>query len=72
MRSSITFSALEIDNETAFTGSSVTKATYSTRVNLMYSPTKAITVGVEYALANREIESGLEGLAQTRRGEILA
>lgn len=61
MRSSVTFSALEIDNEAMLTGTSVTKATYSTRVNLMYSPTKAITVGVEYAFANREIESGLEG-----------
>ena len=61
MRSSITFSALNIDNDTALTGMSVTESTYSARVNLMYSPTKAISVGAEYTRAHREVESGLEG-----------
>ena len=61
MRSSLTFSALDIDNDSALTGTSVTESTYSTRVNLMYSPTKAITIGAEYAFAHREVESGLEG-----------
>ncbi len=61
MRSSITFSALNIDNDTALTGTSVTESTYSARVNLMYSPTKAISVGAEYTRAHREVESGLEG-----------
>lgn len=61
MRSSITFSALNIDNDTALTGTGVTESTYSTRVNLMYSPTKAISVGAEYTFAHREVESGLEG-----------
>jgi len=61
MRSNITFSALDIDNDTALTGTGVTESTYSTRVNFLYSPTKAITVGAEYAYAKREVESGLEG-----------
>ncbi|MFC3094220.1 porin [Alteromonas sediminis] len=61
MRSSITFSALDIDNDTALTGTGVTESTYSTRVNLLYSPTKAITVGAEYAYAKREVENGIEG-----------
>ncbi len=61
MRSSIMFSAQDIDNDTALTGTGATKSTYSTRVNLLYSPTKALTVGAEYAYAKREVESGLEG-----------
>lgn len=61
MRSSIMFSAFEADNDVALTGTGVTESTYSTRVNLLYSPTKSVTVGAEYAYANREVESGLEG-----------
>lgn len=61
MRSSFTFSALDVDNEVALTGDSVTESSYSTRANLLYSPTKALTVGAEYTFAKREVESGLEG-----------
>lgn len=61
MRSSVMFSAMDIDNDTALTGTGVTESTYSTRVNLLYSPTSALTVGAEYAYAKREVESGLEG-----------
>ncbi|WP_018983829.1 DcaP family trimeric outer membrane transporter [Salinimonas chungwhensis] len=60
-RSSVTFSALNVDNDTALTGMGVTESTYSTRVNYLYSPTSAITVGAEYTFAKREIEAGLEG-----------
>lgn len=61
MRSSLMFSAYEADNDVALTGNSVTDSTYSTRVNLLYSPVKALTFGAEYAFAHREVESGLEG-----------
>ena len=61
MRSSFTFAALDVDNEVALTGGSVTESTYSTRANLLYSPTRSLTVGAEYAYAKREVESGLEG-----------
>ncbi len=60
-RSSIMFSAYEADNDIELTGDSVTDSTYSTRVNLLYSPTKVLTFGAEYAYAHREVESGLEG-----------
>ncbi len=60
-RSSIMFSAFEADNDVALTGLSTTESTYSTRVNYLYSPTKALTVGAEYAFAHREIESGIDG-----------
>jgi len=55
------FSAYEADNDIELTGDSVTDSTYSTRVNLLYSPTKVLTFGAEYAYAHREVESGLEG-----------
>ncbi|MBU3024023.1 DcaP family trimeric outer membrane transporter [Aestuariibacter sp. A3R04] len=61
MRSSIMFSALDIDNDTSLTGTGVTESTYSSRVNLLYSPTKSLTVGAEYAYAKRETEGGLDG-----------
>ncbi|WP_100658766.1 DcaP family trimeric outer membrane transporter [Alteromonas flava] len=60
-RSNFMFSALDVDNDTNLTGMSVTESTYSARANLLYSPTKAITVGAEYAFAKRETEGGLEG-----------
>ncbi|WP_100643697.1 DcaP family trimeric outer membrane transporter [Alteromonas facilis] len=60
-RTNITFAALDVDNQTDLTGTAVTESTYSTRINLLYSPTKAITVGAEYAFAKRETEGGLEG-----------
>ncbi|OJF69398.1 porin [Alteromonas sp. V450] len=60
-RSSIMFSAFDADNDTSLTGLSVTESTYSARVNYLYSPTKALTVGAEYAFAHREVEAGLEG-----------
>ncbi|MBU2976690.1 DcaP family trimeric outer membrane transporter [Alteromonas sp. C1M14] len=61
MRSNIMFSALDVDNDATLTGTAVTESSYSTRLNLLYSPTKALTVGAEYAYAKREVESGLEG-----------
>lgn len=59
--SSIMFSALNVDNDTSLTGMGVTESSYSTRVNYLYSPVSALTLGAEYAFAKREVESGLEG-----------
>jgi len=60
-RTSVMFSALEVDNPAALTGLLATKSTYSTRINYLYSPVPALTVGAEYAFAKREIESGSDG-----------
>lgn len=60
-RSSIMFSALNIDNDTSLTGMGVTESSYSTRINYLYSPVAALTLGAEYTFAQREIEAGLEG-----------
>lgn len=59
-RSSIMFSALDVDVNQAIMGD-YTEKTYSARVNYLYSPVKILTFGVEYAYAKRETVSGLEG-----------
>jgi len=60
-RSNIMYSRIDIDNNTTLSGNSATKATYSARINLLYSATDKLTFGGEYAHANREIESGADG-----------
>ncbi len=60
-RSSVVYSALSVDNDTDYTGMGATSDTNSARVNLLFSPTKALTLGGELAMANREIESGADG-----------
>ena len=52
---------ISIDNNTAITGGTVTKGTWSARANAFYSWTKSLDLGGEIALANREIENGNEG-----------
>ena len=62
-RSSIMFSAFDADAEqvTEVTMGDYTDKTYSARVNYIYSMTKTVTVGAEYAYAKRETDAGLEG-----------
>lgn len=60
-RSTLSYSTIEIDNDTSLTGFGVSKTSNSARLNLMYSPTPKLTFGGEISQANREIESGLDG-----------
>ncbi|AWL11742.1 hypothetical protein HMF8227_01264 [Saliniradius amylolyticus] len=60
-RSSLSYSFFNADNDTALTGANATKMTNSLRINALYSPTPALTFGVEYAKATRELESGTDG-----------
>ncbi|GGF79377.1 DcaP family trimeric outer membrane transporter [Alteromonas lipolytica] len=62
-RSSVMFSAFDADAEqiTSVTMGDYTDKTYSARVNYIYSVSKTMTVGAEYAYAKRETEAGLEG-----------
>lgn len=60
-RSNLMYSAFSADNDIALTGTAVTKETYSARANLLYSPSKELTFGAEYAYAKREVESGADG-----------
>ncbi|MDD8059662.1 DcaP family trimeric outer membrane transporter [Shewanella metallivivens] len=60
-RSSVTFSGFSADNEVALTGEAVNKSAYSAYVNLLYSPSKPVTFGVEFMHALNELENGFEG-----------
>ncbi|MDO6638530.1 DcaP family trimeric outer membrane transporter [Shewanella sp. 5_MG-2023] len=60
-RSSLTFAALEIDNDTSLSSDGVNASSYSGYINLLYSPTKPLTFGVEYMYAMNEKESGVDG-----------
>ena len=60
-RSNLTPSYLAIDNDTSLTGMGVTKDVASIRVNLIYSPQPKLDFGIEFMMANREIETGADG-----------
>lgn len=60
-RSNINYSTISVDNDTALTGTGVSKSASSVSANLLYSPHPKLTFGVEYMHADREIESGLDG-----------
>jgi hypothetical protein len=60
-RSNFTFSTISIDNDTNLTGTTATERTYSMRANAIVSVAKNLDLGGEFALANREIESGSDG-----------
>lgn len=60
-RSSITFSGFKADNEVALTGPLANETAYSGYINLLYSPIKPLTVGVEYMHATNERQNGTDG-----------
>ena len=61
LRSTLSYSVFSADNETLYTGQSVTKSADSIHLNLIYSPIKPLSIGVEYIRANRELENGFDG-----------
>ena len=60
-RSNFILSGINVDNDTALTGSSVTKSVQSVQVNLLHSPVPKLTLGFGILSANRELESGADG-----------
>src|SRR5690606_11786228 len=60
LRSTLAYSMLEADYDNAAAGTLNEKAT-SARINLMYSPVKEVTYGVEYSNAKLEKVSGADG-----------
>ncbi|MCB1035666.1 MAG: porin [Acidobacteria bacterium] len=60
-RSTVDYSFLQVDNDVPLTGLGANKTAESYSVNLLYSPTSAITIGAEYMHATRELESGVDG-----------
>ena len=60
-RSNLTYGYMAIDNDTALTGTGVSKDASSWHVNLIYSPQPKLDFGVEFLYADRTIESGADG-----------
>jgi len=60
-RSTATVSTFQADNDTALTGTAVTKSVQSLSVNLLYSPTPKLTFGAELRRAERENEANADG-----------
>ncbi|MEZ9199294.1 DcaP family trimeric outer membrane transporter [Shewanella sp. 10N.286.54.B9] len=60
-RTSITGSGFKADNNASLTGGTVNKQSYSGYINLLYSPVKPLTVGIEYMYAQNERENGTDG-----------
>jgi hypothetical protein len=57
----VTYSALNVDNDVTLSGTGVTASTASMRVNLFYSATPKLSFGGEITHATRELESSLDG-----------
>jgi hypothetical protein len=60
LRSTLSYAFSEADNPDTLVAD-VTKTISNSNVNLMYSPTKNLTFGGEYFMAQREVESGDDG-----------
>ncbi|MDZ4077368.1 MULTISPECIES: DcaP family trimeric outer membrane transporter [Hydrocarboniphaga] len=60
-RSTVMLSQFDADNDTALTGTNVTRRVRSATVNLLYSPFSRLTLGMEYRHAQRELEDGRDG-----------
>jgi len=62
LRSTISYAYSAADNpDTLAKPEEATKNISNSNVNLMYSPTKSLTFGGEYFVAQREVESGADG-----------
>lgn len=60
-RTNVTFSGMQADNDVVLTGTGVNKDAYSGYINILYSPSKPLTFGVEYMYAQNSKESGVDG-----------
>ncbi len=62
LRSTVSYAFSEADNSDSLSASgTATKSVNNANINLMYSPTKKLTFGAEYLMAQREVESGADG-----------
>jgi hypothetical protein len=61
LRSNINISGITVDNDATISGDEVNKLAWSISINLLYSPLKPLTFGVELMRAARELENGVGG-----------
>lgn len=61
LRSSISISGITVDNDPSISGYEVNKLAWSISVNLLFSPLKPLTIGIELMRAGRELENGVAG-----------
>lgn len=60
-RSSVTLSGFKADNDVALTGNDVNETAFSGNINLLYSPVKPLTLGIEFMHAVNERQNGFDG-----------
>jgi len=60
-RSSFIYSRIDIDNDTALTGTGVSAESERGAINLIYQAAPKLKIGGEISRANREVESGADG-----------
>lgn len=61
LRSTAAFGYLDVDNPVEYTGTGVNSSNWSGQINLFYTPVDSLSFGIEYLMAEREIESGASG-----------
>lgn len=60
-RSNLTLGYSKVDNDTDLTGMKATKKASSVHVNLIYNPLPKLDFGIEFMMADRELENGDDG-----------
>jgi hypothetical protein len=55
-RSNVNFSGISVENDASLVGGKVNKVAWSISANLLYSPAKPLTFGIELMRGNRELE----------------
>jgi len=60
LRSTFSYAMASADNASS-TAATQTESISNASINLMYSPTKPLTFGIEYMMADRELENGVDG-----------
>jgi len=61
LRSTISYAMASADNPSTVDPTATTESISNASINLMYSPTKPLTFGIEYMMADRELENGVDG-----------
>ena len=61
LRSNLNVSGILVENDAVIVGGEVNEIAWSASVNLLYSPVKMLTFGLEFMRGNRELENGVKG-----------